>query len=105
MSMGTKKVWKLAAPKLLQWFDGVQGPGLFSLSALSSPATGFWLQTHDVQQLLLCPSSYDHRTLIKAGRKGRSKRLHLMKLCLINKVNPWISPELSLARSWIMCPA
>lgn len=82
-----------------------KAPGSSHLSALSSPATGFWLQTHEVRQLLQCPSSYDHRTLVKAGRKGRSRRLHLMKLCLINKVKPSISPELSLAKSWIMCPA
>lgn len=102
LQLEQQRVWKLAAPRLLQWFSGVlRDPGPSHLSALSSPASGFWPQTHDLRQLLPCPTSYDHRRLIKAGRRGRSKSL-LMKLDLINKVNP-ISPEFSLADSWIMC--
>lgn len=76
------------------WLDGVlEDPGSSHFSTLSSLAVRFWPQIHHLLQLLQCPTSYDHRTLIKAGRKGeRARGFHFMKPCLINKVNPLISP-------------
>lgn len=76
---------------------------IFLLRHLQRLAFGLRLIAHPSY---CCIKGFDHGTPIKvSGRKGWGQKAFTpLKVCLINEVDPQISPDLSLAESWIMCP-